>query len=260
MANTTNYNWETPDDTDLVKDGAAAIRSLGSAIDSTVFTNSGNAINRTIVDAKGDLIAATAADTVARLAVGANGTVLTADSAETTGLKWVAAAAAWSPNLTLLNTGGTSLTGATTITVNVSAFDYYLIIIDSGSSANAGSEFDLRFNGYSGSNYGWYHLVRNTSGFVAPSVGGLSQTSIRLGQLDSTDAGNNFQGMVTVLGGKNTGVKSVQSTFVASGANAGGAQNRWGNSIYTGSSAISSISVISSSGNWDAGTLYVYGG
>lgn len=35
MATTTNYGWETPDDTDLVKDGAAAIRSLGSSIDST---------------------------------------------------------------------------------------------------------------------------------------------------------------------------------------------------------------------------------
>lgn len=35
MATTTNYGWSTPDDTALVKDGAAAIRSLGSAIDST---------------------------------------------------------------------------------------------------------------------------------------------------------------------------------------------------------------------------------
>jgi hypothetical protein len=35
MANTTNYNWETPDDTDLVKDGASAIRTLGSSIDTT---------------------------------------------------------------------------------------------------------------------------------------------------------------------------------------------------------------------------------
>jgi hypothetical protein len=35
MANTTNYNWETPDDTDLVKDGAAAIRTLGSSVDTT---------------------------------------------------------------------------------------------------------------------------------------------------------------------------------------------------------------------------------
>lgn len=37
MASTTNYSWTTPDDTALVKDGAAAIRSLGSAVDSTVF-------------------------------------------------------------------------------------------------------------------------------------------------------------------------------------------------------------------------------
>jgi hypothetical protein len=36
MANTTNFNWETPDDTDLVKDGAAAIRTLGSAIDTSM--------------------------------------------------------------------------------------------------------------------------------------------------------------------------------------------------------------------------------
>lgn len=37
MASTTNYSWTTPDDTSLVKDGASAIRSLGSAIDTTVF-------------------------------------------------------------------------------------------------------------------------------------------------------------------------------------------------------------------------------
>jgi hypothetical protein len=35
MATTTNFNWETPDDTDLVKDGAAAIRTLGSSIDTS---------------------------------------------------------------------------------------------------------------------------------------------------------------------------------------------------------------------------------
>lgn len=35
MANTTNFNWATPDDTDLVKDGAAAIRTLGSSIDTS---------------------------------------------------------------------------------------------------------------------------------------------------------------------------------------------------------------------------------
>jgi hypothetical protein len=37
MANTTNFNWETPDDTDLVKDGAAAIRTLGNSIDTSMM-------------------------------------------------------------------------------------------------------------------------------------------------------------------------------------------------------------------------------
>jgi hypothetical protein len=93
MATTTNYSWSTPDDTALVKDGAAAIRSLGTAIDTTVFTNAGAAIAKATVDAKGDLIAGTADNTVARLAVGANDTILTADSSTATGLKWAAAAA-----------------------------------------------------------------------------------------------------------------------------------------------------------------------
>jgi hypothetical protein len=37
MATTTNYGWTTPDNTGYVKDGALAIRTLGSAIDSTLY-------------------------------------------------------------------------------------------------------------------------------------------------------------------------------------------------------------------------------
>jgi hypothetical protein len=36
MGTTTNYSWPIPEDTDLVKDGAEAIRDLGNAIDTTV--------------------------------------------------------------------------------------------------------------------------------------------------------------------------------------------------------------------------------
>ena len=36
MATTPTYSWPIPDDTDLVKDGAEAIRDLGNAIDTTV--------------------------------------------------------------------------------------------------------------------------------------------------------------------------------------------------------------------------------
>ena len=113
MANTTNFNWETPDDTDLVKDGAAAIRTLGSAIDTSLvdlkggttgqvlskatntdmdftWVSDATGIPATIFDAKGDLIVASGADAAARLAVGTNDYVLTADSTATNGIKWAA--------------------------------------------------------------------------------------------------------------------------------------------------------------------------
>lgn len=38
MATTTNYGWTTPDNTALVKDGASAIRALGTAIDTSMNT------------------------------------------------------------------------------------------------------------------------------------------------------------------------------------------------------------------------------
>ena len=41
MAITPNYSWPIPDNTDLVKDGAEAIRDLGNAIDTTVGGLSG---------------------------------------------------------------------------------------------------------------------------------------------------------------------------------------------------------------------------
>lgn len=158
MANTTNFGWETPDDTDLVKDGALAMRTLGSAIDTSLvdlkggttgqvlskatntdldFTwitqNDADAIQNTIVDAKGDLITATAADTPARLAVGTNGHVLTADSTTSTGLKWAAAS---SGGKTLLST--TSLSGASTTISNISGdyTDLDIVIYAQNPSAN----------------------------------------------------------------------------------------------------------------------------
>lgn len=130
MASTSAFGWETPDDTDLVKDGAAAIRTLGNSIDTSmadlkggtsgqvlskasntdmdftwVTSDDANAIQNAIVDAKGDLIAATAADTPARLAVGANNYVLMADSTAATGLKYGGDWTTYTPTLTNLTIG-----------------------------------------------------------------------------------------------------------------------------------------------------------
>ena len=119
MPNTTNFNWATPADTDLVKDGAAAIRTLGDSIDTSlvdlkggttgqVLTKASNAdLDFTfssvdplvILDAKGDLISATAADTPARLAVGNDGETLVANSAASVGLSYSATPSASNPVL-----------------------------------------------------------------------------------------------------------------------------------------------------------------
>jgi hypothetical protein len=73
MATTTNYSWTTPDDTALVKDGAAAIRSLGTAIDTTT-----KALNPSTT--LGDIeYRSSTANTNTRLAIGTNGQVLTVD-------------------------------------------------------------------------------------------------------------------------------------------------------------------------------------
>jgi hypothetical protein len=156
---TTNFGWDIPQSTDLVKDGATAIAALGQDIDtafvdlkggttgqvlakasgtdldfSWVAQDDSNAIQNTIVDAKGDIIAATASDTPARLAVGTNGQVLTADSAEATGLKWSTVS---SGGMTLLST--TTLSGASTTISSISQSYKTLVFVITGMTSAAGN-------------------------------------------------------------------------------------------------------------------------
>jgi hypothetical protein len=85
MATTTNYSWTTPDDTDLVKDGAAAIRTLGSSADTTVKDlNPGTTA--------GDIDYYTSGTAKARVAIGTAGQVLQVNSGATAP-EWAAPAA-----------------------------------------------------------------------------------------------------------------------------------------------------------------------
>jgi hypothetical protein len=257
MATTTNYSWSTPDDTALVKDGASAIRSLGTAIDSTVFTNAGNAINKSIVDAAGDLIYGTADNTVARLALGTAGQVLKVNSGATAP-EWGSASA--SKSFSLLNAGGTALTGATTITVSGLTGDDIYILINGASSANASSNMRLRLNADSTSKYSASGYGLTGTPALTTVIDGTpdSQTEITLTNL-SSNAASVMGAWVQIRGASSSGIKLI-TTGAGSDA-AGGSSHRQQSlqGTYTGTSAITSVSLISSTGNFDAGTIYVYG-
>ena len=76
MPTTTNYGWTTPADTDLVKDGASAIRTLGSGADTTV-----KALNPGTT--AGDIDYYTSSTAKARVAIGTNGQLLRVNSGAT---------------------------------------------------------------------------------------------------------------------------------------------------------------------------------
>jgi len=246
MASTTNYSWSTPDDTALVKDGAAAIRSLGSAIDSTVFTNAGAAIAKTIVDAKGDIIAATAADTVARLAVGANDTVLVADSSTATGLKWGTVAGG---SLTLLST--TTLSGTTTSITSING-TYKNLYIEV-ENMNAASDFfsSFRLNGSSTLHY--YNRSRSNS----TAFTGVQNSQFNYADNAFDNGTTNFLSLTVFNYASTTTLKtfSYQAGWTDLGPSPYGSV---GGGYFNSSSAITSFDVIADV-SLTAGTVRIYG-
>jgi len=188
MATTTNYGWTTPDDTALVKDGASAIRTLGSSIDSTLKTQIDAQIPDSLLTTKGDLIAATGASTPARLGVGTNDQVLIADSTTATGLKWGTPA---SGGMTLLST--TSLSGSSLVTVSSISQSYseLLIVVTSATMATTNSIQIRANNSTTLSNSGGFDSFGNTAftsstGTLASNGATTQSTYLRIANYAST--------------------------------------------------------------------------
>lgn len=255
MPTTTNYGWTTPADTDLVKDGASAIRTLGSAIDTTVFNNAGAAIAKTIVDAKGDIIAATAADTVARLAVGANDTVLTADSSTATGLKWAAVSAG---GMTQLATGSLSGSSVSLTSISGSYKELWLYVYEVSLAAdNYG--WGIQYNSITTSTY-TLTATRSDSSSVPNDADGTRwdvQTVGVGGMLASST--NNFSIIRLPNYAASTGYKAIQFTSYYQAYS--GSTNRVlnGGGYQAGTGAITSLQIVTAGTTFDAGTYILYG-
>lgn len=218
--------------------------------------------NATAPAAKGQIVVGTGTDASGILSVGSANQVLTVDSSTATGLKWATASSGptgWS----LLNAGGTALTGAQTITVSGISAKELLVLVAGASSASAGSAMFLRFNSDSAQNYsvfGVYNSVNTSyaSTFLDTYGQYSTQTQIRMGTMGSSVT-SIVSGSCYVDLADTTGWKR----YDAVGSGNAGAGNDWEQWItqgfYEASAAITSVSLVSQTGNFDAGTLYVLG-
>lgn len=274
---TNNFGWTVPSDTDLVKDGAAAIRTALGGVDTSfvdlkggttgqvlakasgtdldfswVAQDDSNAIQNAIVDAKGDLIAASASDTPARLAVGTNGQVLVADSGETTGLKWATAG-----GLTLLST--TSLSGSSTTVSGINGSYKNLFVLVTGmTNASANGSFRVAINGSTTGSV-------SNGAFYANAAGGAftlynDYTSRYAGNnsgLLRTDANNAY--MLTIFDyASTTAPKTYQNIFIGLDGNSSNYLQQ-GQGGYYSNSAVTSLVFSNAGGTWSSGTVLVYG-
>jgi hypothetical protein len=219
-------------------------------------------IQPTIFDAKADLLTATAADTPARLAVGANDTVLTADSSTATGLKWATPSGA-NASYSLLNSGGTALTGASTITVSgISGMNKLYVLIAGASTTSSSPNIGVRLNGDTSGLYqsggAFFNGSTAYSKYYASGAFNTAATFFFIA-VGSNTADYEAYGSVWIDGANSTGHKFLSATVGLDQGSGATGQSSALQGLYRGTSAISSVSLFSSNSNFDAGTLYVYG-
>jgi hypothetical protein len=239
MATTTNYGWTTPDDTALVKDGASAIRTLGTSVDTTT-----KALNPSTT--LGDIeFRSSTANTNTRLGIGSTGQVLTVAAGVPS---WATAAAG---GMTLLST--TAITGTpSTVTISGIAGGYKDLIInitDFYGSSNA-TKLRMTFNNDTGNNYRTQNTT-STTPYDSGVIGYLEITET-ITSASNANSLNIFVNDYTNAFKKNgTSNVSIISSTVLNCSNIDWAYNT--------TSAITRFDITTSTGTITQGSIKVYG-
>jgi hypothetical protein len=242
MATTTNYGWTTPDDTALVKDGAAAIRTLGSSVDTTT-----KALNPETT--LGDLAyRSSTANVKTRLGLGTAGQVLQVNSGANAP-EWATPS---SGGMTLIST--TSLTGASvTLSSIPSIYKNLQIIVQNFRPATDNSQFCVEVNGDSAARYISYNFGGAATNpfnenFWQCSAGSDNGTSSGLISIELPDYTNaTTWKSASSLAIINNNTTAANSTFSSYGHG------------YNQTAAVSSLKFFPYSGNFTSGSVLLYG-
>jgi hypothetical protein len=174
MATTTNYGWTTPDDTALVKDGAAAIRTLGSSVDTTTK-------NLNPETTLGDIAyRSSTANVKTRLGLGTAGQVLTVNSGATAP-EWAAIPAGG--GLTSLASG--SLSSSSLDLTSISSSYKHLQIVFRNLQVSNSAEISFRLNNISSSDYDLLHTFADTTQAILASTFNAAQLRTTYNQVRS---------------------------------------------------------------------------
>ena len=207
----------------------------------------------------GDSIYSSSGSTPARLGIGSTGQVLTVAS----GLPSWATPTGAASDYSLINSGGTALTGASTVTVSgISGMNKLHIFIAGASTSGTSPNIGVRLNGDTSGLYqsGGAFFTGSTS-YAKTYASGAFNTAATFFfiAVGSDNADYETYGSVWIDGANSTGHKFMAATV---GLDQGSGVNGKSSALqgmYRGTSAVSSVSLFSSGSNFDAGTLYVYG-
>ena len=243
MATTTNYGWTTPDDTALVKDGASAIRTLGSSADTTVKALSPGTT-------AGDIDYYTAATTKARIGIGTNGQVLTSNGSVPS---WATPS---SGGMTLIST--TTLTGASVTLSSIPAtYNDLFIVVRNFRPTSDNQSLKYYFNGDTAANY---RTQGGTNYATSGGAGTYAVTSMDT-VVSNDNTTNNGQHIFNIYDYANTTTwKFAEVITNVSDSTTPTSLNRvLSYGAYNQTGALSSITFFAAAGNMTAGTVLLYG-
>lgn len=250
MATTTNYGWTTPNDTDLVKDGASAIRTLGSSIDTTT-----KALNPSTTLGDIEYRSATA-DTNTRLGIGSTGNVLTVTGGVPT---WVAPAGS-SKKWTRI-TNGTSFSSGSTLTISgLSGKSSVFIGFANCGFAATNISINATFNN-NATNYQYYGIqLPYATTWSAPDTqensgtAGAVASNIPLYLTNNSNGNGSFSLLVNNL----STAYAKDFTVMAGTASSPSGTSRLLQGFWNDTTAVTSITISTSSSTFDQGWYYVY--